>query len=65
MSEKYVGLSLSSTGWANLFSYTLTNAADICRTNFATARTPWDGLAVNYAWEIYDAVIVKKWTFDY
>lgn len=43
----------------------LTNAVDICRINFATARTPWDGLAVNYAWAIYDAVMVKKWNFNY
>ncbi len=58
-------LSLSSTGWANVFSYTSTNSATLCRTNFATARTPWDGLSVNYAWAIYDAVIVKKWAFNF
>lgn len=57
--------SLSSIGWANVFSYSSTNGADLCRTNFATARTPWDGLAVNYAWAIYDAVMVKKWNFNY
>ena len=58
-------LGLKANGWTNIFSYSASATNGLCRTNFATARTPWNGIETNLAWVMYDTVIVKKWNFNY
>lgn len=59
------GVGLVSTGWAKIFTYTKGATNANCRTNFALATSRWTGIEVTNAWAIYDAVIVKKWQFNY
>jgi hypothetical protein len=59
------GVGLKNGGWTNLFTSTSSATATLCRTTFATARVPWAGVETNLAWAIHDAVIVKKWRFNY
>ncbi len=62
------GSGLSSNGWKKIFDYTSgVVTGDVCRTNFALYGAPFSGsTATNpMAWAIYDAVQVKKWTFNY
>lgn len=59
-----------AAGWTNLFGFpqTLFTNASICTTNFVTTnRVPWAGnTSTNpLAWVVYDALLVKKWAFDF
>ena len=62
------GAGLSSNGWKKVFDYTSgVVTGDVCRTNFAMYGAPWAGnTSTNpMGWAIYDALQVRKYSFNY